>query len=82
LFALFYAERGFKSDTVANPSFIPQGIDRISDSNFGGLETDRQQGNDQCNKPGEEKDQQSDITPVGKTLEPAVHDVIGDWPGD
>jgi hypothetical protein len=40
LSALSYAERGHKSDTVANPSFIPQRIDRVGGGGFDGLNTD------------------------------------------
>lgn len=67
---------------VIQDLFIPQGIDRISQGGFNRLVADSQKGDNKGCQAGKDEDTYSQIRPVGKALQPFMHGVIGDGPGD
>ena len=62
--------------------FIPKGVSRIGRGGFDALEADREQCDEQSDRCRRNKYPYSQIHPIGVTLEPFVHGIKRDGPGD
>ncbi len=62
--------------------FIPQRLCRVGCGGFKGLKADGEKRNSKSDETGKDKGPNTGVGPVGKILQPFVHGIIGQRPGN